>query len=246
LSDIKVTTLGSSGSFAGPGGACTGYLVEAGGAKVWLDAGPGTLANLQCHCGLEDLDAIVLTHEHPDHWLELPVAFNALKFFVERSGLPVYGTAPNKVLAMALNHDPLEPILDWRITADGSTTRIGDQNWSFSRTDHYVETLAIRVDVNGTSFGFSSDTGPGWELADLGPGLDLALCEASFLADKESAGVLHLSARQAGATAKDADVGQLVITHVAPNVDAAASVVEASEAFGAAVGLAEVGAVFEV
>jgi ribonuclease BN (tRNA processing enzyme) len=246
LSDIKVTVLGSSGSFAGPGGACTGYLVEGGGAKVWLDAGPGTLANLQCHCGLEDLDAIVLTHEHPDHWLELPVAFNALKFFVERSGVPVYGTAPNKALAAALNHDPLEPILDWRITADGSTARIGDQSWSFSRTDHYVETLAPRVDVNGSSFGFSSDTGPGWELADLGPDLDLALCEASFLADKESAGVLHLSARQAGAAAKRADVGQLVITHVAPNVDSAASVVEASEAFGADVGLAEVGAVFKV
>jgi ribonuclease BN (tRNA processing enzyme) len=245
VSQIKVTVLGSSGSYAGPGGACTGYLVEGGGAKVWLDAGPGTLANLQRHCALEEIDAIVLTHEHPDHWLELPVAFNALKFFVDRSGVPVYGTAKTRELAEGLNHDSLESVFDWTDLSDHSTAQIGDQRWTFSRTDHYVETLAPRVDVNGTSFGFSSDTGPGWELSDLGPGLDLALCEASFLADREDAGVLHLSARQAGATAQRADVGSLVITHVAPGIDPARAVVEASEAFGADVRLAEVDAVFE-
>jgi len=246
VSQIRVTVLGSSGSFAGPGGACTGYLVEGGGAKVWLDAGPGTLANLQRHCDLADLDAIVLTHEHPDHWLEIPVAFNALKFFIERSGVPVFGTAGTRHLAENLISDPLAPVLDWSDLADGSATEIAGQSWSFSRTDHYVETLAPRVDVNGASFGFSSDTGPGWELAELGPDLDLALCEASFLADREPAGVLHLSARQAGATGRRAEVGRLVITHVAPNVDSAASLDEAADAFGDDVALAEVDAVFEI
>lgn len=246
MSDIRVTVLGSSGSFAAPGGACTGYLVEGGEARVWLDAGPGTLANLQRHCGLHELDAIVLTHEHPDHWLELPVAFNAFKFFVDRSGVPVFGTAGTRALAEGLIHDALEPVLSWTDTSDGSTVRIGGQAWSFSRTDHYVETLATRVDLNGSSFGFSADTGPGWEFSELGAGIDLALCEASFLADRESDGVLHLSARQAGATAQRAGVAQLAITHVAPDVDAAASVAEASEAFGEPVGLASVDAVFEI
>ena len=246
MSRIKVTVLGSSGSYAGPGGACTGFLVEAGGATVWLDAGPGTLANLQRHCKLEELDAIVLSHEHPDHWLELPVALNALQHYLDRPGIPVFGTAGNRAQAEFLVSPSVAAGLHWTDLSADSTLEIGDQSWSFSRTDHYVETLAPRIDVNGTSFGFSSDTGPGWELSELGSGLDLAICEASFLADKEPEGILHLSARQAGATARRAEVGQLVITHVAPVVDAAAVVAQASESFGAEAGLAVIDATFEV
>lgn len=246
MSDMKVTVLGSSGSYAGPGGACTGYLVQTEGASVWLDAGPGTLANLQRHCRLESLDAIVLTHEHPDHWLELPVALNALQHYLDRPGIPVFGTVGNRSQAEFLVSPSVAESLRWTDLAADSTLEIGDQSWSFSRTDHYVETLAPRVDVNGSSFGFSSDTGPGWELSELGPGLDLAICEASFLADKEPEGILHLSARQAGATARRAEVGHLVITHVAPVVDAAAVVAQASEHFGADASHADIDAVFEV
>jgi ribonuclease BN (tRNA processing enzyme) len=243
---IKVTVLGCSGSYAGPGGACTGFLLESDAAKVWLDAGPGTLANLQRHCRLEDLDAIVLTHEHPDHWLELPVALNALQFYLDSPGLPIYGTVGTRSQAEFLIPPSVAAGLNWTDLSADSTLQIGDQSWSFSRTDHYVETLAPRVDVNGSSFGFSADTGPGWELSELGPGLDMAICEASFLADKEPEGILHLSARQAGNTARRADVGRLVITHVAPVVDAAAVLAQASEAFGAPADLAVVDAVFEV
>jgi ribonuclease BN (tRNA processing enzyme) len=60
-SSLSVTVLGASGSYAGPGGACTGLLVRSPAANVWLDAGPGTLANLQMHLRLRELTAILLT-----------------------------------------------------------------------------------------------------------------------------------------------------------------------------------------
>ena len=60
---------------------------------MWLDCGPGTLANLQQHIDPADLTAIVVSHAHPDHWVELPVAYNALGFYFDRMHVPVYGTA---------------------------------------------------------------------------------------------------------------------------------------------------------
>ncbi len=64
---FTLTVLGTDGSYPAPGGACSGYLLQAGGRSVWLDAGPGTMANLQLHVGLEQLDAVVVSHAHPDH-----------------------------------------------------------------------------------------------------------------------------------------------------------------------------------
>ena len=85
----------------------------------------------------------------------------------------------------------------------GDQVTIGALRLSFSQTDHPVTTLAARIDGGGRSLGYSADSGPGWELAALGPGLDVALCEATFLSDKEGS-VQHLSARQAGRTARAA------------------------------------------
>ncbi|MDE0117108.1 MAG: MBL fold metallo-hydrolase [bacterium] len=230
---LSFTVLGCSGSYSAPGIACTGYLLESTGAKVWLDAGPGTLSNLQRHCGLADLDAVVITHQHIDHWTDLALAFSALRHHVHRSPLPVYATAGTRSLACALLGKPdLAPALDWRLISSGHRTLIGDQQWRFSRTDHPVETLAPRVDSGGRSFAFSADTGAGWSFDRLGPGIHTALCEATFLeADRELGGP-HLSAREAGAMASDAGVERLMLTHLAPGADTGAAVREASASFG--------------
>ncbi len=244
---LNITVLGCSGSYSGPGLACTGYLVESDTTRVWLDAGPGTLANLQRHYELTEIDAIVVTHEHPDHWLDLAMAYIACRYFVDRAPMPVYGTAGTHALARALAgvHD-LSPTIDWRTISDGANVTIGDQQWSFSRTDHPVETLAPRVDSGGRSFAFSADTGDGWSFANLGEGIDLALCEATFLHEELNPPSPHLSALQAGAMAAGAGVRRLLLTHLAPGSDAAAFGREATEAFGAPVELVDVDRRYEV
>ncbi len=244
---LSVTVLGCSGSYSGPGLPCTGYLVESDSTRVWLDTGPGTLANLQRHCNLADLDAIVITHEHPDHWLDLAMVFVACRYYVDRSSLPVYGTAGTHALACALaGTQDLAPTIDWhRITTDDRVV-IGDQHWRFSRTDHPVETLAPRVDSSGRSFAFSADTGNDWSFARLGEGIDLALCEATFLHENLVPPSPHLSATQAGAMAAGAGVKRLLLTHLAPGSDAAAFGQEATESFGAPVELVDVDRRYEV
>jgi ribonuclease BN (tRNA processing enzyme) len=234
---FAVTVLGCDGSYPGPGGACSGYLLTCQDTRVWMDAGSGTLANLQRHIAIEELDGVVISHQHPDHWTDLEHLAVACRWVIGRSGLPVF--APAGVRALTRVGSAVEAF-DWHTIGDGGQVVIGTLRLSFSQTDHPVPTLAMRVDGAGRSLGYSADSGPGWGLGSLGPGLHLALCEATFLSDKEGT-VQHMSARQAGITARAAGVDRLVITHLGPRVDRDAARVEATTSFGAEVSVAASG-----
>jgi ribonuclease BN (tRNA processing enzyme) len=241
---LAVDVLGCSGSYAAPGGACTGFLMQSPGARVWLDAGPGTLANLQRICSLGELDAIVLTHAHPDHWLELPVVANALEWYEPRDRLPVYSNAHTAATARDLIGSGVDLVFDWRVIDAGSHVAIGDQRWAFAETEHYVPTLAVLVECGGETIAFTSDTGPGFSLAEMTEGrppVDLALIESTFLERNEHRGALHLSADEAGAMAQAAGVQRMLLTHQAPLEDRQAHLRKAATKFSGEIVLAEVG-----
>jgi ribonuclease BN (tRNA processing enzyme) len=234
---FSLTVLGSDGSYPGPGGACSGYLLRGGGYATWMDAGPGTMANLQLHIPLSSLDAVVISHSHPDHWSDLEGLYVALHWFLGRQGFPVYAPEGLRDLMRGEHRDGT---LDWRVIGDGDTAQLGPATWKWSRTDHYVETMASRVEMDGRALAYSADTGPAWELSRLGEGVQLALVEACL--SLESEGIMqHLSARQAGAMAAAARAERLIITHLAPPIDREVAQREATAAFGRPVEVAEVG-----
>lgn len=237
---LRLTVLGCDGSYPGPGGAASGYLLQSDESTVWLDAGSGTLANLQRHVGLDDVDAIVLSHDHHDHWSDVFSYHVACTNIAKVSGVPLY--APAELAAFL---DSKRPTFLPETIADADRIEIGDIELAFSRTDHGNETLAVRAESGGRVLGYSADSGPGWSLEALGPGVDVALCEATFLQDREGS-MQHLSARQAGATARAAGARRLVATHVWPTVDRAAVAAEAMSTFGAPVEVAVVDAVYDV
>ncbi len=236
---LTLTVLGCSGSYPAAGGACSSYLIRTPSTCVWLDAGTGSLANLQRHVDLAEVDAVVLSHEHPDHTADLAGFYVACKYYLNRDHVPVYAPAGLRDTVYYSGRP-----LSWNDVSDGSQVRIGALVLSFSRTDHSAETLAVRVDGEGRSLGYSADTGPAWSLSALGTGLDLALCEATYLADGEGR-VQHMSARQAGRSGREAGVTRLVLTHLQPGLDADAARREAATAFGADVEIAAVGQVYE-
>jgi ribonuclease BN (tRNA processing enzyme) len=238
---LTLTVLGCDGSYPGPGGAASGYLVRSEATTVWLDAGSGTLANLQRHVGFDAVDAIVLSHSHVDHWQDVQGYHVAVAHVVERDGpVPVY--APADVLEKLERTQPAFALCP---VTDGGRCNVGDLAFTFSRTDHGNETLAARVESGGRVLGYSADSGPGWSLEALGSGIDLAVCEATFLQDREGS-MQHLSARQAGVTAKAAGARRLVTTHTWPTIDRAAVRAEAEAAFGGPVEVAAIDAVYTV
>ena len=239
---LTLTVLGCCGTYASPGAACSGYLVSDGSSTVWVDAGSGTLANLQRHLPLDGVDALVLSHEHPDHWTDLEGFFNVCRFVTGKEGIPVY--APAGLKDRTYNDDE-SPYFDWREIKDGVSASVGGLTFTFSRTDHGPETLAMRVDGGGRALGYSADTGPAWDLGELGPGLDLALCEATFLREQEGE-AQHLSAHQAGASARDAGAARLVLTHIWPTIDAERSRAEAGDAYGGPVHVAVVNETYSI
>jgi ribonuclease BN (tRNA processing enzyme) len=242
---IAITVLGASGSYPSPGGACSGYLVEGAGTRLWLDAGSGTFANLQRHLpDLGALDGIILSHAHPDHWADVLGYQVVVRYIKKRKGVPTFGPPDLRVVLEAI-HGPVGPHLDWTSVSDGMTATVGGLGLTFSRTDHQGETYAVRIDAGGASVGYSADTGTGWSLSALGPGLDLALCEATLEPD-DAGSIPHLTAAEAGTTAKEAGVRRLVLTHFQPGVDVERAQRLGSEAFGAPVEVAVEGACFEV
>jgi len=230
---MTLTVLGSSGSYAGPGQACSGYLVSTDDAKVWVDCGPGTLAILQQHIALEDVTGIVASHAHADHWIDLTVAHVAFQHYLERDGVPVFSTAEVRERLEAARGAKTGPTFDWQTITDGSSFELDGLRFTCAETDHPVETLAMRIDdvVGGRTLVYSADTGTEWPLSALGGDIDLALCEAT-LSEEEAGTFTHLTAREAGEAARDAGAGRLVITHLAPGIDQDRARRQAAEAFG--------------
>ncbi len=242
---LSVTVLGCSGSYASATEACSGYLVSSGTTKVWVDCGPGTLAAIQQHIDLGDVDAIVVTHQHPDHCGELPVLYNALKWYIDLSGLPVY--APSGVREVTdVFVDDSSDVFEWTTIDATSEVRVGDIDIRFDRTDHTVETLACRFETGGNAVVYTADTGPGWDLSKIAAGVDVLIGDATVVHADLSGGSPHLSARQLAEAADRANVGHLVLTHLAPGSDPERFLAEADRYFDGPVSCASGGMVIRV
>jgi ribonuclease BN (tRNA processing enzyme) len=235
---MELTVLGCSGSYgAPPFEACSGYLVRGGGATVWIDCGNGTLPHLQHHASLEDVDALVITHQHPDHCSDIFGLHVVMRYGLERAGLPVF--APEGLEERLVSVvDSWGDTFDWKVVGDGDGVDIGDLSLRFSRTDHPPPTYAVELRADGTRLVYTADTGPGWTVEAFGAGADLVLSEATY--QEGHKGVpWHLTAHEAGRGARAAKASRLMLTHIWPTFDPARSAAEGSEAFGEPVTLAK-------
>ena len=162
------------------------------------------------------------------------------------TGMPLFAT-PGTLEAVGAVLGDLAPTFTPRELADGDTISVGGLRMRFAATDHGVPTLAVRIDDDrGASLAYSADTGPQWSFRSIGDGIDVALCEASYTERNHVTGSQHLTARQAGAMARDAGIPRLIVTHLTPGTDPQQATREAAEAFGGDVELATAGVTYTV
>lgn len=239
---MRLTIVGCSGSVPGPASAASSYLVEHDGFRLLLDLGSGAFGALQQHLDPALVDAVVLSHLHADHCLDLTAMVVHRRHGVSRRPprIPLLGPpGTHDRLAMAYDaaaYDPtarsgLRDLFDFAAVAPGER-ELGPFRLRFERVNHPVPTHAVRVSVDGRSLSYSGDTGVSDGLVAAAEDADLLLCEASFDPGPANPPNLHLTGQQAGEHAAKARVGRLLVTHIPPWTDAARAEADAAVAFG--------------
>jgi ribonuclease BN (tRNA processing enzyme) len=248
---MELIVLGAHGTWPKPDGATSGYLLRHDGFTLWLDLGTGTMANLQRHVDLFDVDALVISHSHPDHLVDLFPYFYARHFSPERpTGTPLY--CPPLVLDRAralIGEDTWGAVAESFALTEirpGKGFEAGPFRVTTAPMAHPVPTLGVRVETDDAILAYTADTGPTHELLSLANGADVFLSEASWQEDGGERQPIHLTGRQAGETARDAGVDTLILTHIWPTLDRALSQAEAAETFPGEIVLAQEGMVRKV
>jgi ribonuclease BN (tRNA processing enzyme) len=249
---VKLTVVGCSGSFPAPGSPASCYLVEVqDDDRTWrvvLDLGSGAVGPLQRHVGLGELDAVVISHLHPDHFMDLCGLYVARCYDPSgRSATPlrVYGPAGTQDRLVDAygpdSVDELPRIFDVAPMADGESFQVGPIQVTPRLVNHPVPAFGLRLEHHGTVITYSGDTDSCDSLTELARGADLFLAEASFQENRDTARGIHLTGRRAGLTAARAGARRLMLTHIPVWTDPEVVRREAMEVFEGPVDVAEPG-----
>ena len=221
---MELIVLGAHGTWPLAGGATSGYLVREDGFSLWVDCGSGTMANLQRHIGMFDVDAVAISHVHPDHVVDLYSYFFARMFSPERPPRHPLFTPPGLLEQfVALLQDgameELRSTFDLVTIEPGGSFEAGPFRVETRPMAHPVPTLGMRIVGNASVLAYTADTGPTEELAPLAMDADLLVAEATWQDDHEEASPIHLTARESGDLAARADARRLMLTHLRPHLD---------------------------
>jgi len=197
------------------GRATSGYLIEYEETRVVLDLGYGTLPRLLTHCPDADVDAVVITHEHPDHCVDLSALYRLLYYTGRRTAL----YCPPGVLDRIGQLEPRDDLRDafdmHELPGDHD---IGPLRLTSVALPHHVPNAGVRLAAPEATVAYTGDTGPDPALATLGADADLYIMEAT---GKDSRYLL--TAGEAGRWAARAGARRLMLTHFWPGSDRAAA-----------------------
>jgi ribonuclease BN (tRNA processing enzyme) len=264
---MRITVLGKSPAWPDAGGACSGYLITDGETAVLLDCGSGVFARLREHIDYVDVDAVVISHLHADHFIDvLPYAY-ALLLAPRQQPVPVAGhpgtddparprliappgagSAFRTLCGIWGDEALVEEAFRLEEYATSDTVEIGTLRASFSELPHYVLTHAVefRSSNGGGRFTYGADCRPCEELVETAKATDLLFVEAT-LPRPERTGIRgHLTPAEAGEHARRAGAHRVVLTHISDELDAEWAREEGSRGFGGEVEVARSGAVYDV
>lgn len=223
---MRLTVVGSAASYAGAGQACSSYLVSTDTARILLDCGNGSLANLARVIDPLTLDAVFVTHRHPDHFLDLFALQAAIRYApsgpAKVGPMPLYGPVglPESMSCMldARGLDDLHAAFSWRQLAPGEPVVIGDLTVTPMPVDHIPDTFALRIADGTVTLCYTSDSRFGPQVLDAARGADVVLSEATLPQEYAGRGP-HMTAEEAGELGTASSAQGLILTHLWPTAD---------------------------
>jgi ribonuclease BN (tRNA processing enzyme) len=234
---VKLTPLGTATPYPRPDNACSGYLLQHESTNIWIDAGTGTLAELQRHIGLDALDAIWISHSHADHTADLLTAYYALRFADIRLAAPVPLFCPPALrerLSGFLGPQSVKElarVFEFHEHRNWGERTIGGFELSWGPVDHGMPAYALRATADGQVIAYSGDTAYCESLVELAEGADLLLCEAGYSEKPELGEIVHCTPEDAGRAAREAGAARLALTHIAGSLEPAVAIARAAAVY---------------
>jgi ribonuclease BN (tRNA processing enzyme) len=246
---VKLTVLGGAGAWPPAGGACSGYLIEHAGFRLLVDPGYAIVPRLLELVAAEAIDAVLVSHGHPDHVADLNPLLRARVLRDDpAAALPIHALPGALRAVLALDRPGmLDDAYDLREFGPGDAFSIGPFEVVTRLLPHFLPNAGMRLSAGGQSITYTGDAGPSDDLVDLATGTDLLLAEATFVdrVPDDSVGLLNC-AREVGRQAHRAGAARLLLTHLQPGTDHAASYDAARLGFDEWIGVAASGVAVEV
>jgi ribonuclease BN (tRNA processing enzyme) len=241
---LTLTPIGVGAAYASPGEVQSAYLVSAGKTAVCLDLGAGALNRLQTHIAPERLAAVVISHLHPDHCVDLFSLCIYMAYGIGR-GRRLRLIAPDGLLDRLVAFNGDRELWERCFTCEaldasgGPRDLGGGMSLTWAEVPHTKPTFALRIDRGGASVTYGADCGPNDALVELGRGTGVLIAECSHGAGPLPDDPIHLSAREAADIATRAGARRLLLTHCYPEYDRDAALRVAREGFSGPVGWAK-------
>ncbi|WP_077325009.1 MBL fold metallo-hydrolase [Virgibacillus siamensis] len=242
---MKLTIIGQWGGYPAPGGATSAYLIEKDNFSLLVDAGSGSLSNLQKYKEVMDLDAVVLSHYHHDHVADIGVLQYAWLVNSYVTGhdeiLPIYGHAEDKKGFESLTHNCTEGIA----YDPNEELKIGPFTLAFQRTKHSVPCFGMRISDGESEIVYTADTTFTEDWYGFVKDTDLLITDCNFYAGQDGSKAGHMNSSDGATIAREADAGELILSHLPQYGNNSDLVNEAKEIFTGIVHLAEAGLTWE-
>jgi ribonuclease BN (tRNA processing enzyme) len=241
---VRLTVLGGCGAWPAAGQACSGFLVEHDGFRLLVDAGYATLPRLLAHMPAGGVDAVYVSHGHPDHCADLNPLLRA-RALAGDPPRPLAVYAPPGALDAVLALDRpgmLDAAYEPRPFAPGDGFHIGPFTVETRLLPHWLPNAGLRLAAGGRALAYTGDTGPSPAVLDLARDADLLVADATYVDEVPEDSRAYLgSARLAGGWAAAAGAGRLLLTHLWPGTDPVAAVAAAAGQYGGEVAVATPG-----
>ena len=241
---MRITVLGACGAWPTPGQACSGFLVEYEGFQLIIDLGYATVPRLLEWTSAERIDAVLISHGHPDHCADLNPLLRARALGEDPPApLPVHALPGALDAVLALDRpETLAGSYTLSEFDGGARFRVGPFEIHVRLLPHWVPNAGMRITAGGRTVTYTGDTGPSPDVIELARNADLLIADATFVEHVPRADAPFLtSARQAGEQATAAGAGNLLLSHLWPGTDADAARESAARRFSGGVQVAQTG-----
>lgn len=263
---MRLTVLGKSPSWQDAGGACSSYLLQSQGTNLVVDFGNGAFAKLRQFVDYVDVHAMVISHLHADHFLDLvpyayaltyaprqqPVAVPPFWEGTDHPAKPILHVPSGardtfrRIVGSWGNEDLIENAFDLREYSPDEGLEVGAMKIRFAEVPHFTQTHAIEIAADGGRVTYGADHSPTDTIIDFARDTDLLLIEATLPRPERQGPRGHVTPAEAGEHGRRAGAKRLVLTHISDELDHEWARREAEATFGGPVDVAAEGATFDI